>query len=80
MTKQSAKTINSLPYLTLDDVATVLKLNVRSVRRMIKPQKLKSGKVRAPILKACNISTGSKRGIWRIAKQDLDDFMSSRKK
>lgn len=67
-------------YYTLTEVADILKLNVRSVRRMIKEPAVRGDKKGKPILKASNISTGSRRGIWRVAQSDLDIFMSSRKK
>lgn len=64
-------------FLTLTDVAKVLLLDVRSVRRMIKPVVIR-GKKYAPALRATNISLGKKRGIWRVARTELDKFVASR--
>lgn len=63
---------------TLTEVAEILKLNVRSVRRMIKPQVAEDGTETPPILQASDISTGSERGIWRVSKASLDAFMKNR--
>lgn len=66
------------PYLSLQEVAILLRLDVRSVRRMIKTIKLKSGKNRPPLLRAFNISTGTERNLWRVSRIDFEEFIRSR--
>lgn len=67
----------SQQYYSLGEVAKLLSLNVRTVRRMIKPSVDAKGRKRAPIFKAVNISMGAERNIWRVAKEEIDGFIAS---
>lgn len=64
-------------YYDLKEIAEILRYkSVRSVRRMIKPQKMNDGSMRPPILKAINISNGTGRNIWRVAKSELERHLA----
>lgn len=59
-------------YYKLSEVADALRVDVRTVRRMIKPSEKGP-----PALKAVNISLGDARCIWRVAKSDLEKFIAN---
>lgn len=63
-------------FYTPTEVAKILKLDVRTVRQMINP----SNKRKKAVIKAVNISTGSKKPIWRVPANALERFISSRNK
>ena len=62
-------------YHTLAAVASSLSVDVKTVRRMIKPTRKGP-----PALKAVNISQGTERCIWRVAQSEIDKFIANRNK
>ena len=54
--------------LTPDEAAQYLKVSTEQVRSLI----------RRGLLSAVNVSTGSKRALYRIKREALDDFLSDR--